>query len=62
MLNITISEQEARVINAALCELPYRVAAPVISALLNQTQDQLHKTESEKHAEWVKNVASSAKP
>jgi hypothetical protein len=35
---ITLNQQQLQIISAALCEIPYRVAAPVIDSIQKQLQ------------------------
>lgn len=41
---IKLNAQQLQVISAALCELPFRVAAPVIDAINKQIQSGERKT------------------
>ncbi len=48
MITLTFTEQQMQVLNAALVELPFRVAAPVINSI-NQQLAQLHDKAKDDH-------------
>ena len=41
-MKIEFNEQQLQVLNAALVEIPYRVAAPLIAHINQQIQEQLN--------------------
>jgi hypothetical protein len=41
-MKIELNEQQLQVLNAALVEIPYRVAAPLIQHINQQIQEQLN--------------------
>lgn len=41
-MKIELNEQQLSVLNAALVEIPYRVAAPLIAHINQQIQEQLN--------------------
>ena len=41
-MKIELNEQQLQVLNAALVEIPYRVAAPLIAHINHQIQEQLN--------------------
>lgn len=46
-ITLTFTEQQIQILNAALIEVPYRLAAPLISSINSQIQDQAKQKPAE---------------
>ena len=46
-ITLTFTQEQLQVLNAALVEIPYRVAAPLISSINSQIQQQFNHREEE---------------
>ena len=47
MITLSFTQEQLQVINAALVEVPYRLAAPLISSINSQIQRQFEQREEQ---------------
>lgn len=46
-VTLTLTQEQLQILNAALLEVPYRLAAPLISSINNQIQRQFNQREDD---------------
>jgi hypothetical protein len=46
-ITLTFTQEQLQILNAALMEIPYRVAAPLISSINSQIKDQTEQKPAE---------------
>ncbi len=46
-ITLSFTQEQLQVLNAALLEVPYRLAAPLISSINNQIQQQFNQREDD---------------
>lgn len=46
-INLTFTQEQLQVLNTALLEVPYRLAAPLISSINSQIQQQFNQREDD---------------
>jgi hypothetical protein len=46
-VTLTLTQEQLQVLNAALLEVPYRLAAPLISSINSQIQQQFNQREDD---------------